>query len=114
MTVEKFDVVIVDSYASQRSARLAIERSVQTGLVGRVHTYASQPIYPGEEFHCIAPVQSTADYSHYLLNIIPYEIPHRPVLVIQGDGMPRDASRWQDAFLDWDYIGAPCSEVVDG
>ena len=114
MIVKKFDVVIVDSYASQRSALLAIEKSVQTGLVGRVHTYASQPIYPGEEFHCIAPVRSTADYSHYLLNIIPYEIPDRPVLVIQWDGMPKDASRWQNAFLDWDYIGAPWSEVDDG
>ena len=33
-------------------------------------------------------------------------------LVVQADGFILDPARWNDRFLDYDYIGAPWAEVV--
>ena len=99
--------VIVDTYSENRLARLAIERTVQTGLVNQVHTFSVAPIYPGEVFHPINPIRSAADYSHFMLNIVPHCVDADATLVIQWDGMPCDRSAWREAFLGYDYIGAP-------
>lgn len=99
--------VIVDTYADNRLARLAIERTVQTGLVDQVHTFSVAPIYPGEVFHRINPIRSVADYSHFMLNIVPHCVDADATLVIQWDGMPCDRSAWREAFMQYDYIGAP-------
>lgn len=113
--MKKIHAVIVDTYAQNRLAHLAIERTIQTGLIERIHTFSTAPIYPGEEFHPITPIESTADYSHFLLNIVPYFVDADVVLVIQWDGMPHSTSNWNDDFLNYDYIGAPwgnCDESV--
>jgi hypothetical protein len=113
--MKTIDAVIVDTYPQNALARLAIEKTVQTGLVRRVHTFSTAPIYPGEEFHSINPIRSTADYSHYMLNIVPYFSNADATLVIQWDGMPHDVGNWDTSFLKYDYIGAPwgdCEESV--
>jgi hypothetical protein len=99
--------VIVDTYSENRLARLAIERTLQTGLVDQVHTFSIAPIYPGEVFHPINPIRSVLDYSHFMLNIVPHCVDADAVLVIQWDGMPCDRTAWRDEFLGYDYIGAP-------
>jgi hypothetical protein len=113
--MKTIDAVIVDTYPQNALARLAIEKTVQTGLVRRVHTFSTAPIYPGEEFHPINPIRSTADYSHYLLHIVPYFSNADATLVIQWDGMPHAKEHWDPDFLNYDYIGAPwgnCDESV--
>ncbi len=46
-------------------------------------------------------------YSRFILNDL-YQFIHTDFcLVIQADGFVLNASRWQDKFLDYDYIGAP-------
>jgi hypothetical protein len=113
--MKKIEAVIIDTYPQNRLAHLAIEKTVQTGLVHRVHTFSTAPIYQGEEFHPINPIESTADYSHFLLNIVPYFVDADAVLVIQWDGMPHSAQHWDADFLKYDYIGAPwgnCDENV--
>jgi hypothetical protein len=113
--MKKIDAVIIDTYPQNRLAHLAIEKTVQTGLVHRIHTFSTAPIYQGEEFHPINPIENTADYSHFLLNIVPYFVNADAVLVIQWDGMPRAAQHWDADFLNYDYIGAPwgnCDESV--
>lgn len=105
--------VIVDTYPRNQLVRLAIDQAVATGLVTRVHTFATHPVYPGEEFHCINPISSAADYSHFMLNIVPYCVDADHVLVIQWDGMPHDPAQWHDDFLHYDYIGAPWSDAQD-
>jgi hypothetical protein len=113
--MKKIEAVIIDTYPQNRLAHLAIEKTVQTGLVQRVHTFSTAPIYQGEEFHRINPIESTADYSHFLLNIVPYFVDADAVLVIQWDGMPHAAQHWDADFLNYDYIGAPwgnCDESV--
>ena len=113
--MKKIEAVIIDTYPQNRLAHLAIEKTVQTGLVKRVHTFSTAPIYQGEEFHRINPIESTADYSHFLLNIVPYFVDADAVLVIQWDGMPHAPQHWDADFLNYDYIGAPwgnCDESV--
>ena len=105
--MSRMAAVIVDTYADNRLARLAIERTVQTGLVDQVHTFSTAPIYPGEVFHRINPIHSAADYSHFMLNIVPHCVDADATLVIQWDGMPCDRSAWREEFLQYDYIGAP-------
>jgi hypothetical protein len=112
--MKTIDAVIVDTYPQNALARLAIEKTIQTGLVRRVHTFSTAPIYPGEEFHPINPIRSTADYSHYLLNIVPYFSNADATLVIQWDGMPCDAQNWDADFLNYDYIGAPWGNCDEG
>ena len=107
--------VIVDTYANQQLARLAIEKTVQTGLVDRVYTFSAAPIYPGENFYRINPIHSAAAYSHVLLNLVPFCVDADAVLVIQWDGMPGNVAAWDDAFRRYDYIGAPwghCDRAV--
>ena len=113
--MKKIEEVIIDTYPHNRLAHLAIEKTVQTGLVHRVHTFSTAPIFQGEEFHRINPIESTADYSHFLLNIVPYFVDADAVLVIQWDGMPHAPRNWDADFLNYDYIGAPwgnCDESV--
>jgi hypothetical protein len=109
------DAIIVDTYKENKLPRLAIEKTVQTGLIQRIHTFSTAPIYPGEEFHLINPIESAADYSHFLLNIVPFFTDADAVLVIQWDGMPHNVNNWDNDFLNYDYIGAPwgnCDESV--
>lgn len=113
--MKSIDAVIIDTYPQNKLAHLAIEKTVNTGLVKRIHTFSTAPIYPGEEFHPINSINSAADYSHFLLNIVPYFTTSEATLVIQWDGMPNSATYWKDEFLDYDYIGAPwgdCDESV--
>ncbi len=113
--MKTIDAVIVDTYPQQALCKLAIEKTVQTGLVRRVHTFSTAPIYPGEEYHPIKPISSTADYSHFMLNIVPYFSTADATLVIQWDGMPHSKENWDPDFLSNDYIGAPwgnCNESV--
>lgn len=112
--MKKIQAVIIDTYAQNSLAHLAIEKTVQTGLIDRVHTFSKGPIYPGEEFHPITAIGSAADYSHFILNIVPYFVEADAVLVIQWDGMPRTVGNWNDDFLNYDYIGAPWGNCDEG
>lgn len=112
--MSRLAAVIVDTYASQLLPRLAIERTVATGLVERVYTFSTSPIYPGEEFHRINPIRSAADYSHFMLNVVPHFVDADALLVIQWDGMPCNAAAWSEDFFAYDYIGAPWHEEDDG
>jgi hypothetical protein len=105
--MKKLAAVIVDTYAQNQLAKMAIEKTVQTGLVDRIYTFSTAPIYAGEEFYRINPIHSAADYSHFMLNIVPHCVDADATLVIQWDGMPCNVRQWTDEFLNYDYIGAP-------
>jgi hypothetical protein len=50
---------------------------------------------------------SAAEYSDHMLQLSADEVAESHVLVIQWDGMPHSPAHWDDAFLQYDYIGAP-------
>lgn len=52
-------------------------------------------------------VPSVQAYSEFMLRGLAPHVHSSHALVAQWDGFVRDASRWDPAFLQWDYIGAP-------
>lgn len=61
----------------------------------------------GIEAFDIGPIESAAAYSDYMLRQLLPWVPTRHVLVVQWDGFVSDAGRWDPAFLEVDYLGAP-------
>lgn len=61
----------------------------------------------GIEWRAIAPLQSRADYSRFVLRGLADHVETSHALLVQWDGFVRDGHRWRAEFLDHDYIGAP-------
>ena len=68
----------------------------------------------GVEAFDIGPIASGAAYSDFVLRRLPDWVQTSHVLVVQWDGFVLDAARWQNAFLDTDYLGAPWHKAPDG
>jgi Protein of unknown function (DUF5672) len=91
-------------------AALSLLRSMAGIQFGRVvlftdHWMPAQPL-PGIELVQIPTLGSGADYSQFVLRVMPMHIHTSHVLVTQWDGFVLDASAWSDEFLLYDYIGA--------
>jgi len=57
-------------------------------------------------------VDSIEAYSQFMLRGLAPHVHTSHLLVVQWDGFVRDAVRWEAAFLDYDYIGAPWRDVA--
>ena len=51
-------------------------------------------------------------YNHLIIEGLNACVLTRHCLIVQDDGFILDPTRWQEAFLDYDYIGAPWNEYV--
>lgn len=68
----------------------------------------------GLECVVIASLQSSKDYSRFVLQDLAQWIATRHCLIVQWDGFILDTKAWDSAFLDHDYIGAPWPQFLDG
>jgi hypothetical protein len=96
-------------------AQQAMIRSMSGISFGRSLLISTTPpthLHKDIEWAQIPPMTSLADYSRFLLkDLLRYiDTPH--VLVVQGDGFVVNADRWNPAWLEYDYIGAPWPERV--
>lgn len=66
------------------------------------------------ELRPIAPLQSRDDYSHFMLSHLADHVNTAYALCVQWDGYILDARAWNDAFFDFDYIGAIWPHFNDG
>lgn len=65
----------------------------------------------------IVPIErldSARAYSEFILHGLVGHVRTLHCLVIQWDGFVLDPSRWEDSFLDFDYVGAPWPQFADG
>ena len=62
----------------------------------------------------INPIRSAESYSRFMLSELADHISTDHALIVQWDGHVIDAARWQDTFLDFDYIGASWPQFDDG
>lgn len=62
----------------------------------------------------IRRLNSSADYSEFLLRGLAGHVQTEHCLVVQWDGFVLDPSRWDPGFLDYDYIGAGWPQFADG
>src|SRR5690606_10731811 len=53
------------------------------------------------------PIKSKEEYSEFIITQLWRYVTTSHVLIIQHDGYVLDGSIWSDAFLEYDYIGAP-------
>ena len=58
-------------------------------------------------FEKIKPLRSKSDYSNFLIFELYKYINTSHVLIVQWDGFVINPKKWQNEFLQYDYIGAP-------
>ena len=59
-------------------------------------------------------VETIEAYSEFMLHGLADHVRTSHALIVQWDGFVRDASRWDPAFLSYDYIGAPWRDAAIG
>lgn len=61
----------------------------------------------------ISPIRSTREYSDFIIKELSKYVDTDFAIVFQYDGFILNASAWSDAFLQYDYIGAPWYHLGD-
>lgn len=81
---------------------------------GAVKLLSSSPPRPPAEGiqHVPIPAIDLPGYSAFMLRDLKNYVETPYCLVVQTDGFVLNPSNWQDAFLEYDYIGAPWPSVV--
>jgi tetratricopeptide (TPR) repeat protein len=86
----------------------ALRRSMAQCRFERVLFFTNRPFaLPGIETVVIPDLASIGDYSRFVVKSLGEYIDTAFVLVIQYDGYILNGRRWENAFLDVDYVGAP-------
>jgi hypothetical protein len=100
-------LVAVDC-AQPAAALLALERCTAVCRFGEVLLATDAPIDAGRVRTVpIAPLRSRAEYSEFIIRRLGAVVGSSHALLVQWDGFILDPAAWNDAFLEWDYIGAP-------
>jgi hypothetical protein len=106
----------VDTRAPALAAQ-ALLRSMEHVDFGRVylftHDWLPAVVLPGIEIVDIEPIRSGAEYSHFVLRLLPGYIRTSHVLVTQWDGFVVHPEAWTDEFLVYDYVGAVWPDEPD-
>jgi hypothetical protein len=94
----------------------ALELSQRGLCFGEVLFLSDRPPPPGTraEWRPIPPLGSRAGYSRFMLHQLAAHLTTPHALCVQWDGYVLDSTRWDSAFLDYDYIGAPWPQFADG
>lgn len=69
---------------------------------------------PGISLVQIPRLNSSRDYSQFMLKDLVAHIRTEHCLVVQWDGFVVDSSQWRSEFTAYDYIGAPWPQFEDG
>jgi hypothetical protein len=54
-----------------------------------------------------------AGYNRFMIESLHAHVATEHCLVVQSDGFVLDPARWDERFLEYDYVGAPWPEYVD-
>ncbi len=96
------------------AAELAMMISMHDIQFGEVKLLTSEAFIPHDPQIQVVKIQKLdfESYSRFILNGLHRFIDTDYCLVIQADGFVLNAHKWQDQFLDYDYIGAPWPKVL--
>ncbi|MBU3613872.1 hypothetical protein ICN46_03015 [Polynucleobacter sp. Latsch14-2] len=106
MNNQKISAVIIDTYPNKTLPKLAIEKTLECGKIGKVYTFSDQPYFNGAEFVQIPEITDVEQYSTLMIDSLINYV-HEDFIVIQWDGFVLNPRKWSDEFLNYDYIGAP-------
>jgi hypothetical protein len=107
-------LAVTDVALSATARALALS---QHGLCfGEALFFSDRPPPPGTPatWRPIAPIGSRFEYSRFMLRDLAAHLETQHVLCVQWDGYVLDSTRWDPAFLDYDYIGAPWPHFEQG
>ena len=105
--VDVITIVAIDTQYPELTRR-AIELTQQALPVpSKVLTFSDRPIIDGETRVPILPMTGNADYNELCLKHLWPFIDTEHFIVVQYDGFAVNATAWDDAYLESDYIGAP-------
>ncbi len=116
MSAKSITVVAVTSLAP-RSHAIAIERTVAC-IPHTVQKLLIAPYFPVGFIHGSLPRKpipdwmpngkwSLADMCRFLMRGLHEHIDTDVAILVQWDGYAINARKWDDKFLEWDFIGAP-------
>jgi hypothetical protein len=110
--MRKICAAIVDTYDCKLLSTQAIYRVLKLPNVSYVYTFSEFPIVKDSRVkHIYIPkILNIKEYSNFVINKLPAffeEFEESHCLIFQWDGFPISPKRWDDTFLDYDYIGAP-------
>lgn len=91
----------------------ALERCTEGVAFGQTLFFCPQgwvPPHPAPspiDLRPTPPLKGIEDYNRFMLRGLAPLITTAHVLVVQWDGFISQPGRWDESFLEWDYIGAP-------
>lgn len=90
-------------------AQYAMDRCLRAFDFREALLLSSLPVPPHPRIRHvpIRPLRSVAEYSAFMVRELGQAVAGDFVLVVQWDGFVQHPARWDDRFLDYDYIGAP-------
>jgi hypothetical protein len=103
----------VTSVAIDETIR-ALERSLDQVEFGSALLLSDRPVeHPRISWRRIERIRTQEEYSEFVLRKLFEHVDRPNALVVQWDSFVLDKSRWDAAFLDYDYIGAPWPQFED-
>jgi hypothetical protein len=88
----------------------ALHASMAQVDFGQILLLSDRPLPPGADprisWRQIERLESSADYSRFMLRELAAYISTGHTLCVQWDGFVLDGGAWDPAFVDYDYIGA--------
>lgn len=105
----KISAVIIDTYPDKKFALLAIKMVQRLSFIENIVTFTDTPFEDLEnvQFIYTPPLKSNNEYGQIIFDQLPEIITSKHVLIFQWDGFPLNANKWNNAFLNYDYVGAP-------
>lgn len=95
----------------------ALQRCLEQVSFGACLLMTDEPIKSCHPEITVVPIgrlESSRDYSRFMLSSLADHIETSHCLVVQWDGYLLDAGQWRPEFLDYDYIGATWPHFNDG
>jgi len=109
MKLDNITLIAVGSTRVSESVR-ALEysmRNIQFPTV-KIVTHEKPINLPSSiNFESCQKLNSSKEYSHYIIYDLHKHIDTDHCLLVQWDGFILNPNKWEDEFLNWDYIGAP-------
>jgi hypothetical protein len=116
LALPQVTLVAVDTRAPLLAAQ-ALLRSTAGIDFGRAilftHDWQPRRPLPGIEVVDCGDLGSEAEYSHFILRLMPNWVRTSHVLVTQWDGFVIEPWAWTNTFLAYDYVGAPWPDARD-
>lgn len=96
------DIKLSDTFQSLNNSKKHI-------VFNRVVLFTSKPVKPdnGIDVIRVDPITCSKDYSKFIMYELHKHITTSHCLITQHDGWIVNHDKWNDAFLKYDYIGAP-------